>query len=209
MDYLNPVEGTMLESVDSWASNLNLIHLGVEAALHASGEKMVVYANRKRTDHKFKVGDLVWLSTENIRVKRPSRKLDVKRIGPFKIIKFINSVSVRLDLPSKVRIHPVFHVNLLAPFKAPQKGQSRPTPYSAIVDSDGVPILEVKKILNARRCGNSLEFLVSWVDEAHEDSWQPLVDVLGCWKFVRDFYKRCPEAPRPSQAILNQNNLSL
>lgn len=40
----------------------------------------------KRRSHSFAVGDLVWLDTEHLRRERPSRKLDFKRIGPYKII---------------------------------------------------------------------------------------------------------------------------
>ena len=53
-----------------------------------------------------------------MKLKRPYRKLDCKRVGPFMILKLIN----RLKFPETVRTHPAFH--------APIKGQmiKRPVP---------------------------------------------------------------------------------
>jgi hypothetical protein len=58
------------------------------------------------------VGDSVWLSTKNLKPDRPSKKLDYKMIGPFKIIKAFGN-AYTLDLPAYMKIHPTFHVSLL------------------------------------------------------------------------------------------------
>jgi hypothetical protein len=39
------------------------------------------FANRRRKDVVFNEGDLVWLSTKNLKTERPSKKLDHKMIG--------------------------------------------------------------------------------------------------------------------------------
>jgi hypothetical protein len=57
------------------------------------------------------------LLRQNIQTKRPSRKLDYQRLGPFKIILQVNLISYRLELPPTINIHPVFHVSLLEPYK--------------------------------------------------------------------------------------------
>ncbi len=201
MDYLNISDGVMADSVEAWTSNLRIIQFGVEAALHRSTDKMIKYANRHRIDHNFKVGDLVWLSCENLKLKRPCRKLDFKRVGPFKIIKFINKVTVKLKLPDNVRIHPAFHVSLLVSYKVPTKGQEIKRPAPVRVDPDGVPILEVEAILKSRRRKSILEFYVKWkgYDDV-ENSWQSLPDVLNAWKLVREFYGREPMALKPTRA---------
>lgn len=71
------------------------------------------YANRKRLDHEFTVGAKVWLLRKNIKTKRPSDKLDHRRIGPFIILEQINPVCFKLKLPKSCRIQPVFHVSML------------------------------------------------------------------------------------------------
>ncbi|SCV73507.1 BQ2448_7433 [Microbotryum intermedium] len=38
-------------------------------------------------------------------------------LGPFAIKRIINNVAYKLDLPSTMHIHPVFHVLLLEPYR--------------------------------------------------------------------------------------------
>ncbi|KAE8247514.1 hypothetical protein A4X03_0g7031, partial [Tilletia caries] len=66
----------------------------------------------------FSVGELVMLSAKHIRSKRPTAKLDNRFLGPFKIIACISSYAYRLELPSSMRIHNVFHVSLLESHKS-------------------------------------------------------------------------------------------
>lgn len=68
--------------------------------------------NLERIQHPpSRVGDRVFLRTDHIRTNRTARKLSEKKIGPFLII----SMSFTLQLPSTIRIHPVFHVSQLEP----------------------------------------------------------------------------------------------
>lgn len=55
---------------------------------------------------------MVWLLTKNIKTERLSKKLDYKRIGFYKVKELVGS-SYRLDLPTSIKIHDVFHSNLL------------------------------------------------------------------------------------------------
>ena len=72
---------------------------------------MTKYAYTRRTPPPaYKVGDAVMLSTAYLTLKRPSRKLDHKFIGPFQIQQLISPTSVRLTLPYKWRTHPTFQV---------------------------------------------------------------------------------------------------
>ena len=75
--------------------------------------KQVVAANCHRKEpFIYKVGDKVFLLTKNIRTERPSKKLDDKNIGPFKIKKLVG-LSYQLELPHTIKIYDVFHSNLL------------------------------------------------------------------------------------------------
>ena len=47
------------------------------------------FDKRRRNPQGLKVGDNVWLENKNIHSNRPSKKLDNKRYGPFRISKDI------------------------------------------------------------------------------------------------------------------------
>ena len=59
-------------------------------------------------------GDKVYLILYNIRTNRPSKKLDFKKIGPFKVDERISDNNYRLSLPATIRLQTyVFHISLL------------------------------------------------------------------------------------------------
>ena len=72
-----------------------------------------------------------------------------------------------LDLPPSIRIHPVFHVNLLRPAASnPVPGQHNPPPPP--VEVDGLEEWHVEEILNSRwerrgRGGPRFKYTVKWV----------------------------------------------
>jgi hypothetical protein len=65
----------------------------------------------------FKVGDLVMIDARNMKTKRLSKKLDHKKIGPVKILKKIGTRAFRVELPTTIEVHNVFHVSLLEPYR--------------------------------------------------------------------------------------------
>ena len=75
------------------------------------------YADRRRKDIEFEVGDQVFLKVSPWKkVLRFGRKgkLSPRFIGPYRILKRIRPVAYQLDLPPHLsRIHDVFHVSML------------------------------------------------------------------------------------------------
>jgi len=80
---------------------------------------MAKYYNQNvaNKEPQFKVGDWVMVNAKNIKMKRPSKKLDYKLRGKFKIEKLCGTNAYRLKLPSlSCKIQPVFHVSVLEPY---------------------------------------------------------------------------------------------
>src|SRR5215831_11099539 len=91
----------------------------VHANLSLSRANMADSANHHRhASPAYAIGDLVYLSTKNLRTRRPAKKLDDKWMGPFEIDRVINARAYHLDLPPSLRVHPVFHANMPPPARS-------------------------------------------------------------------------------------------
>ncbi|CAD6962302.1 unnamed protein product, partial [Tilletia controversa] len=148
----------------------------------------------------FTVGDMVMLSSKNIKTKRPAGKLDFRFLGPFKILDKISSHAYRLQLPASMKIHNVFHVSLLEPHK-PNIIVGRTQPPPLPVEVDGQAEYEVERVVDSkidRRYTNPLRYLVEWSGYTGPDrfTWEP-VDQLSCPDHIADFHLRYPDKPGP------------
>jgi hypothetical protein len=61
----------------------------------------------------FKKGDKVYLLKRNINTKRPSNKLDHKKLGLFEISEVVGLVNYHLELPKIMNIYLIFHISFL------------------------------------------------------------------------------------------------
>jgi hypothetical protein len=96
-----------------------------------------------------------------------------------------------------MKVHPVFHVSLLYGHPTDEFGR-RPTPLPLVVTPEGEEEYEVEKILNSRKVGRQLQYLIHWKGYGpEEDTWQPKADVANAPKLVRRFHQQHPEAPGP------------
>ena len=113
-------------------------------------------------------GTLVLLDGKGIETKSPSHKLDDKRHGPFEAVEQIGEVSYRLKLPSTWKIHDVFHVSKLTPFRTPAfPSQTASSLAPAIVDNDNNPLA---KIITHKSLRNKSIYLALLAGESIEDA---------------------------------------
>ena len=85
----------------------------------------------KEPKNQYEVSQQVWLEGKNIPFNIPTRKLAPKRYRPFKITKKISTVTYQLDLPEYMRIHNVFHIDLITPYKETEQYGPAFTPLRA------------------------------------------------------------------------------
>ena len=143
--------------------------------LLAAQQRQKNYADTKRRDVSYDVGSKVLLSTSNIKLKTPgARKLLLRWIGPFEIIKRIGVVAYCLKLLETMGIHNVFHVSLLKPYKA--NGRVKPPPPPVIENHD--ISYEVKRVLQHEVRGSRSRpiklYLIKWLSYGLEhNSWEP------------------------------------
>ncbi|KAL0150983.1 hypothetical protein M9458_053710 [Cirrhinus mrigala] len=119
-------------------------------------------------------------------------------IGPFTILRRINDVTVQLQLPPRYRIHPTFHVCLLKPFHpsaTEHPGAEVEPPPPEVLDTPS--IYTVHEILDSRRRGGHLEYLVDWEGYGPEErSWVARDDILDP-SLLTDFHREHLDRPAP------------
>ncbi|KAI1676228.1 reverse transcriptase [Pyrenophora tritici-repentis] len=186
---------------EEFAQKMNSIHEYLRAEICLAQAQHEKYANRKRRpSRRFFENDMVWLDARNLKTARPQKKLDWKFLGPYRISKIISPYVYRLDLPATMRIHPVFHVNLLRPASIdPLPGQQQDPPPP--VEIDGVEEWEVEDVLDSRwdRRGRGgrprLKYLVKWAGYA-EPTEVPADHLENAQEIVNNFHRRYPAKPR-------------
>ena len=132
-----------------------LIKIASENLIDAQ-ERQSKYANIKRREESFQVGDKVLLSAKNIsldtQARRPSKKLQPRYIRPYEVIEVISPVTYKLKLPETLAIHPVFHVSLLKTYQDNlQEFHDRIIkPPIPVITAEGQEEFEVEKILDQK-----------------------------------------------------------
>ncbi len=140
----------------------------------------------------FKEGDQVWLEGQNIHMSHPTAKLAPKRYGPFPITKVLGPVTYQLHLPEQWSIHPMFHVDLLTPYKEMEfHGRNFEQPLLDLIDGKE----EYKEhVVNLRHFGHrcQVQYLVHWKGYPKlDDQWIPWQD-LNAPELLVEFQQENP-----------------
>jgi len=151
------------------ARGLKAMREKLESNLRAAVESQAKYYNRRREARQFSLGDWVLLSTKHLRQQRPSKKLADRHIGPFQIVQIVGRQAYKLGLPDAMKIHPVFHVSLLEPYKR-RAGEVLPEHSRPIAVMDGEEYWEIESILDDRLHRGKKQYLVRW------KGWPPAYD---------------------------------
>ena len=132
------------------------------AALGKAQADMKKYTDKKRSDvEEYKVGDLVMLSTKDLKyqmIGRRTEKLTERFVGPYKIKKIISLNAIELELPSTIKIYPVVNVSRIHRYVGQVEGQKKEQPAPVIIK--GEEEWEVKRILNKRQVRGKDKYLV-------------------------------------------------
>ena len=102
------------DAVQTVAERLQIIHDVTRSEMrYAQIRQQNNTDNHRVPAPAFQPGDMVWIDGRFWRTERPSRKLENKHHGPYRVIQAIGTRAYELDLPGTIRKHRVFPVSLL------------------------------------------------------------------------------------------------
>ncbi|KAJ9518377.1 hypothetical protein QJQ45_010295 [Haematococcus lacustris] len=155
--------------------------------MQAAQQRQAAYANQDRREVHYKVGQMVLLSTKNMRLKPGKARKLPRFVGPFKVLGLVGQVVVNLQLPASMsRLHPVFHVSLIKPYTGTDVG-FMPPPVEWL---DEEPVYYVERLLDHRHvhAGKAKEYLVQWEGyDAEHNTWEPRSNLVGCDKILAEY----------------------
>jgi hypothetical protein len=159
---------------------------------------MKKWANKKRRHKEYNVGDLVLvkiMATQHKSTRSLHKGLIRRYDGPFPILKKVGKVAYKVELPSNLRIHPVFHVSCLKPYyvdtEDPGRGESKRAPMgiTATYDKEAESIL-ADRVIRRKGYAPRQEYLVQWKGlPDSETSWE---QAEALWQFedlIRRFHE--------------------
>jgi len=127
------------EEAEKFVMKMKEIQEEAKAVLGKAQEEIKKYVDRKRAEvNEYKVGDLVMLSTKDLKYQiagRRTEKLMERFVDPYKIKKIISSNAVELELPSTVKIHSVVNISRIQKYVGQVEGQRKEQP--ALVEIEG------------------------------------------------------------------------
>ena len=192
-----PIPHMMTQKITS-ATGMKELHDTLQAEITtAQLRHKENYDQPRKPDPNLKSGDVVWLLPRNIHTTRPSKKLDWKKIGPFKITAKIGSNAYKLHLPPSMRIHNTFHISFLEPYennKFPSQTQEPPPP----IQIEGEDKYELDEIIDSQLHYNKLQYWAKWTGypPEHDKVWYPASNFEHARDAIKRFHHLYPQKPR-------------
>lgn len=190
-----------IHKVPSAEKRIKNIKRGLELAKKAMKEaqqrQKEYYDRRKQEAPTFQPGDLVLVDQRNLKTTRDTKKLDHKKVGPFKVLKRIGVNAYKLKFSHRLKgLSPVINVNLLEAYHPDTiEGRTKPPPPPVEVSPENVEF-EVKKIIKHKPFGKkkTLKYLVKWKGlGSAEEEWLSLSDLKNSPEVLEKYWEKHPE----------------
>jgi len=133
-----------------YAHWMQVTHQHARKALEQTPEEMSKYYDRKALQQPdIKVGDLVMLNAKNIRTKQRTKTFSPRMYRPFKVLEVKKGArACTLEISPRWKIHPIFHVSLVEPYRASAR-EGREQPPQVWEDIEGDLEWEVERIVKS------------------------------------------------------------
>lgn len=196
------VPGHLDQEAHDFITQRQKILKSIKQHLQQAQARMKKYADRNRVEREFSPDDMVYLKLQPYRLAafglRSSLKLQTKFYGPFRILAKIGKVAYRLQLPSSVNIHPVFHVSQLKKHVGPTEIPTQDLPLvhtNGFIKTDPVAVLQTRQV--PRNNLPVVQWLVQWANLPPEDAtWEDASFMKGTFPVFYNTTVRAWFAPQ-------------
>jgi hypothetical protein len=167
------VGNAQIETVDVMLAERDEFLSEIKTRLTQAQEYARRHYDAHHRDLEFTPGDWVWLRMLNrpthSLVPGPHTKLSPKYAGPFQVRERVGTVAYRLGLPENARIHDVFHVGLLKPFKGTPPATTPQLPAL----HNGRVLLQPDRVLGSNIRQGRWHVLIQWSGmPSSEATWE-------------------------------------
>ena len=180
------------EKVEEFARKMKERYKEARVALAKSQEEMKRQVNRNRKEaEEYRIGNKVLISTKVFLMelmKRTTKKLTEKFIGPYVVKKIVSENAVELELLVLLRIHPVVNVRRIVKYREQVEGQKKIPPPPVKVA--GEKEYEVEEILDRQERRGKTKYLVKWKGyTVEENTWEGLENLKNARGKIEKFEK--------------------
>ncbi len=162
IEYESSRERLQAAKAEDISENMNKTLKFARESLVKTREQMMKQVNKHRKEVDYEAGSKMFLNERNIVTARPFKKLDDKMLGSFTNLGLVDS-SYKLELPESMRVHDVFHPDLLrSAVDDLLPGQKNESSGSIVVNDEDE--WEINDILDSRRYRRRLQYRVKWND---------------------------------------------
>ena len=160
------------EKAEEFVKEMKERHEEAKVVLVKSQEEIKRQANRNRKEvEEYRVGDKVLISTKDFSkelMKRATKKLTEKFIGPYVVRKIVSENAVELKLLVSLRVYPVVNVRRLVKYREQVEGQKKIPPPPVKVA--GEKEYEIEEILDRQERRGKMKYLVKWKGYTAEEN---------------------------------------
>ena len=180
------------EKAEEFAREMKERYEEARVVLVRSQKEIKKQVDRSRKEaEEYRVGDKVLISTKDFSIelmKRATKKLMEKFIGPYMVKKIVSENTVELELPALLRIHPVVNVRRIVKYREQVEGQKKIPPHP--VEIDCKKKYEVEEILDRQERRGKTRYLVKWKGyTAEENMWERLENLKNAREKIEEFKK--------------------
>ena len=190
IEYESSRERLQTAKAENISENMNKTLKFARESLVKTREQMMKQVNKHRKEVDYEIESKMFLNERNIVTARSFKKLDDKMLDSFINLDLVDS-SYKLKLSESMRVHDVFHSDLLRSVVDDLLPDQKNELSDSIVINDEDE-WKIDDILNFRRYRRRLQYRVKWNDYDNDLNWYNADDdeFMNAQKIVDDFHIR-------------------